>query len=123
MDVDFSSDRFAPTERFTGTENTRNAIAHGLATGRLDPSLVGPTVVHVNPPVGETEDLRITRLQVHFSEALNAQAARQPGAFRLIGAGPNGRFDNGADDDSVSPLRVEFNSDRTLVTLNVDSAE
>ena len=37
VDVDFGHDIFVPNEGFTGTEDTLNTIAHGLATGKRLP--------------------------------------------------------------------------------------
>ena len=63
--MNFGADTFVPNEGFTGTENTRNAIAFGLSTGTFDPAL---RVVALDPPAGSIVELPFRSLKVTFSQ-------------------------------------------------------
>ncbi|MEE9212289.1 MAG: LEPR-XLL domain-containing protein [Phycisphaeraceae bacterium] len=119
IDVDFGDDLFTPVEGFTGVEDTLNSIAFGLSTGTLDPALIGPTVVSINPPAGTTNDLNITDITIEFSELISSFSALDPTNYLLLEAGSNAIFEGGAGDDVTIPFAPSFDGS-TIVDLLID---
>ena len=64
------------------------------------------------------DDLNITSIAVTFSEALSQASAESPANYRLLEAGANGVFDDGAGDDVSISVTPTFNGD-TFVDLIV----
>lgn len=122
IDVDFGPDDFSPREGFTGVEDTLNAIAFGLSTGTLDPALIGPSIVNVDPPAGVQNDLGIGRIVIRFDEALDRVAAEDASNYQLLEAGPNGVLENGSGDDELIALMPSLDATATVVTLAVADA-
>ncbi|MFV2067240.1 MAG: Ig-like domain-containing protein, partial [Pirellulales bacterium] len=104
-DVDFGDDAFVPNEGFAGIEDTLNAIAFGLSTGTIDPLLVGPRVLGIDPRAGLLVNaLDIATITVEFSEQIAERSLLDPTNYQLLEAGANGLFEGGLGDDVTLPL-------------------
>ncbi len=86
-----------------------------------DSLLVGPSVISIDPPAGQTAGVGVTQIHIEFSETITSDSALDAGNYQLLFAGANGVFEGGTGDDELLAWTVVFDGDRT-VDLNLDPA-